>query len=131
MTGENPGRLHGAPGGEWGPPAPGGGWGPPTPGGGGGPPTPVRDKNTIAFVSGVLSTAGASVLYLSNGILAPLSLALGVAATICAWIGRQRIKRGESNADPMWSDVGLAVGGACTGLSLIAFVVIIVLLLVD
>jgi hypothetical protein len=69
------------------------------------------------------------VLYISNGFLAPLSLALGVAGTICAWIGRQRIKRGETNADPMWSEVGLAVGGLCAGISLIVFIVIIVLVL--
>lgn len=107
-----------------------GGWEPPTPGGGGGPPIPVEDKNTIAFVSFMLSAAGASVLYLSNGLLAPLSLALGIAGTVCAWIARQRIKRGETNADTMWSEVGLAVGGLCTGLSLIVFIVIVVLILV-
>ncbi|HEX2126230.1 MAG TPA: hypothetical protein VHF45_06705 [Thermoleophilaceae bacterium] len=116
MTGGYPGPPPGAP---------GGGWGPPTPTGGGGPPTPVGDKNTIAFVSFLLSASGAAVLYIFV-VLAPVSLALGVAGTICAWIARQRIKRGETNADPMWADVGLAVGGVCTGVSLIVFVVIAV-----
>lgn len=82
----------------------------------------------IAFVSFVLSAAGAAVLYIFV-VLAPLSLALGLAGTICAWIGRQRIKRGETNADPMWAEVGLAVGGLCSALSLIVLVVIVVVAL--
>lgn len=102
------------------------GWLPPVP-----PGPPPRDPNQIAFVGGVLSVAGASILYISNGFGAPLSLALGIAGTVCAKIARDRIKRGETDQNTMWADVGLAVGGVCAGFSLLACIVVAIVLIVD
>jgi hypothetical protein len=112
-----------------------GGWQPPTPGGGGGPPPPAPEGNTIAHVGFALTTAGASILGLwfadeeeevvPLAVVAPLSLALAVTGTICAWIARERIRRGGLNADPMWPDVGLAVGGVCTVFASLCFLVVV------
>jgi hypothetical protein len=44
--------------------------------------------------------------------------------TVCAWIGRQRVKRGETIHNAMWADVGLAVGGLAAGVSLIVVIVV-------
>jgi hypothetical protein len=102
------------------------GWLPPVP-----PGPPPRDPNTIAFTGGVLSIAGASVLYISNGFGAPLSLALGIAGTVCAKIARDRIRRGETDQNSMWADVALAVGGLCVALSVIACIVVALVLIID
>jgi hypothetical protein len=99
-------------------------WLPPVP-----PGPPPRDPNQIAFVGGVLSIIGASILWVSNGLAAPLSLGLGVAGTVCAKVARDRVKRGETDQNSMWADVGLAVGGVCTALSAIVFVIVAVVLL--
>ena len=102
------------------------GWLPPAP-----PGPPPRDPNSIAFTGGVLSIAGASILWISNGLGAPLSLALGVAGTICAHIARRRIKRGETDQNTMWADVGLAIGGVCAGVSLLASIALAVVFISD
>ena len=91
----------------------------------------MGDPNTIAFVSGFFALAGAGLLYYSNGISAPVSLALGIVGTICAWIGRQRVKRGETTNNAMWADVGLAVGGLTAGLSLIVTIILAIVVLTD
>ena len=79
------------------------------------------DRNTIAYVSFFFSTAAATLLYV-HPFLAPGALALGIVGTVCAWIGRQRVKRGETTHNAMWADVGLAVGGLATGASLLVFI---------
>jgi hypothetical protein len=123
-----------------------GGWQPPTPNGGGAPPRsatpppaappPARDPNALAYASFVLTTAGASVLFLwgvqdeeellSLAIAAPVALALGLPGLICAWVARQRIRGGEQDADPMWPEVGLAVGGLCSVVALLLFVAVVI-----
>jgi hypothetical protein len=87
--------------------------------------------NEVALVGFWIAASGAFMLYMSvdafeSAVAAPLSLLLGLAGAICAWVGRRRIKRGQTIRHSMWADVGLAVGAACVVLSLIAVVVLVV-----
>jgi hypothetical protein len=90
----------------------------------------VGERNTIAYVSFFFSTAAATLLYI-HPFLAPGALALGIVGTVCAWIGRQRVKRGETTHNAMWADVGLAVGGLAAGVSLLVFIAIVLVWAID
>lgn len=93
-------------------------------------PAEAGPRNQIAFVSFFFSTAAATLLYV-HPVLAPGALALGIVGTVCAWIGRQRVKRGETMHNAMWADVGLAVGGLAAGVSLLFCIGFGIALLVD
>jgi hypothetical protein len=107
----------------YGPPPPG--YGPPPPGGWHAPPVD-EDDNNVALVSFWVGASGAFILYISQGFGAPLSLILGVISLICGLRARRRIKSGETQKHSMWAEVGLALGGVVSALSVIVGAIVAV-----
>jgi hypothetical protein len=75
-------------------------------------PEPWADPgNSVAAAALGLSVAAFGILF-AGYTLAFLSLPLAIAGTVLSWIGRGRIKRGETRQGKVEVGVGLAVGVA-------------------
>ena len=134
--------------GEWLPPVPGESTGPPTapppgpeapPPGANRPPQPrppyappaetAAGAEGIAWAGLALSAAGATILYVTNGLGAFVSLPLAIAGWVVSQMARQRIRDAGVTRPSSVADAGMWAGVACTVISAIALVVVVIVLL--
>ncbi len=117
MAGEAPPPPQGYPPGPGAYPPPGQPWYPPP---GVYPPAPRGPANDVAVAGFVLSVCAVVLLVFSSGLGAPLTLVLAVLGVVFARKGKQKLERGETDQNRGLAQAGFIVGIVGVGLSLLA-----------